>query len=202
MLKEKLEKDNLKIFSCNFIHSDFIKPSLLKTKWENANKYTFACMYAMGLSQTYFEQIVDKVNDGYIVLLDRYIYTVFLKAVVSGIDEIWAKNLISFFKEPDATFWIDVPEDVCLERKTALGGKLSYWECGCNIYGNDECRYEYNEEKMKQLFLIYQKKCRDILKEQCLKNNWIKVDGTRNVEEISDEIFKKSLEIINNKENN
>ena len=197
LLKEKLEKENYKVYSCNFIHSDFIKPSLLKTKWENANKYTFACMYAMGLSQTYYENIVDKINDGYIVLLDRYIYTIFLKAVVAGIEKEWAMNLISFFKVPDLTFWIDVPESICLDRKTALGQKLSYWECGCNIFGNDECRFEYNENKMKDLFLIYQKKCREILAEQCKNNGWIRINGTETMETISTTIYNKTIDFIN-----
>ena len=114
-LKRKYDK----VYYTNFIHSEFIKDILLKTKWENCDINTFSLMYLMGLSNTYYREIVPKLKEEYIVVLDRYIYTIISKNIVSSEvkNDKWINKCLEIFRRPDIKIFIDTSIDECLKRK-------------------------------------------------------------------------------------
>lgn len=196
MLCERLNENGKKVFTTNFIHSDFIKVPLLKTKWENCNIYTFSCMYMMGLAYTYFKEIIDKLNQDYIVVLDRYIYTIMAKAVVGGADIEWIENLTKILKRADITFFIDTPVEVCLDRKKKDNKYLSYWECGGNIFTNDNMRYEYKSIEYEEGFIKYQNFMREFFIEKAKNEKWHVINGCEDIEKVNDEIYKVVTEFL------
>lgn len=196
-LYRRLEESGVKVFTTNFIHSDFIKPSLLKTKWENCDIYTFSCMYTMGLAYTYFKEIIDKLNQDYVVILDRYIYTIMVKAIVSGADIEWVKNLTKIFKQADITFFIDTPVETCLNRKRKDNEYLSYWECGGNIFGSDQMRYEYTPKEYEDGFIKYQTSIRDYFLEKSKNEDWYVMNGCEDIKKINDRIYKIVTDFLN-----
>jgi len=197
MLYKRMSENGIKVFTTNFIHSDFIKPSLLKTKWENCDVNTFTCMYTMGLAYTYSKEIVEKLNEDYVVILDRYIYTIMVKAILGGANYEWVENLTKIFKKADITFFIDTPVETCLNRKKNDNKVLSYWECGGNIYENDNMRYEYLLEEYEEGFIKYQSAARKYFLEKSKKENWYVIDGCEKKEEINDKIYKIVIDFLN-----
>lgn len=121
-LVQNLQENYDKVFYVNFIHSEFIRDILLKTKWENCDINTFSLMYLMGLSNTYYREIVPKLKAGYIVVLDRYIYTIISKNIVSNEikDDSWINNCLEIFRKPDIKIFIDTPTEECLKRKKSI----------------------------------------------------------------------------------
>ena len=193
-IKEYYEKKNKKVFYINFIHSDFLKNILLKTKWENCDTNTFTFMYLMGLSNVYYREIIPKLKEDYIVLLDRYIYTIITKALANKkVKKTWILNSTSIFRKPDIKIFIDTPVEECLQRKISDNTYLSYWECGGNVFLNNNLRNEYNKEDYKSKFIKYQSLIRNLYLEFVEKENWYLIDGLRNKDSITNEL----VQIIN-----
>jgi len=70
---------------------------------------------------------------GFIVLADRYIYTLMARDMVRGMDEAWLKNLYGIAPEPDAVFYLNVPPEDLVQRTFAKNASLDYWESGMDI---------------------------------------------------------------------
>ena len=199
ILTEKLAKEYKKVIYINFIHSEYLRNILLKTKWENSDIYTFTFMYMMGLSNVYHREIVPKLKEGYIVLLDRYIYTIISKALVEKkVNEAWIRGCLSIFKEPNMKFFIDTPVDICLERKKKDNKFLSYWECGGNIFDVDNMRKEYNQNIFDNKFLEYQSIIQEIYMRFINKDEWVVINGNNSFEKINEEIYKSIKKYIKN----
>lgn len=188
-----------KVFYTNFIHSEFIKDILLKTKWENCDINTFSLMYLMGLSNTYYREIVPKLKEEYIVVLDRYIYTIISKNIVSNEvkNDEWINKCLEIFRKPDIKIFIDTPIDECLKRKNVDNKYLSYWECGGNIFYDEKLRQHYDEKKYNENFLKYQTKIREIYYRYIKKDgDWLIISGNNSKENISKQIFKEVIKKI------
>ena len=111
--------------------------------------------------------------------MDRYIYTAYVRDSVRGHDINWVKNLYSYAPKPDLVFYLNVPEDVLIKRLIAKNGALDYFESGRDIGLSTDI---YNS------FEIYQKRCLKEYKKLIKEYGFIELDGTKNLEEIHDEI--------------
>src|SRR5205085_5954441 len=70
---------------------------------------------------------------GFIVLADRYIYTLMARDMVRGMDEAWLKNLYGIALEPDAVFYLAVEAEELVQRNLAKNATLDYWESGMDL---------------------------------------------------------------------
>lgn len=185
LLYERLKR-TYNVYYTNFIHSDYIKVPLLKTKWENCDPYTFSLMYAMGLQHTYTMDILPRLKKNIIVVLDRYVVTVHLKSILRGISEEWIQTVTSAIRPADIKILIDTPPEICMKRKLSKNGMLTYWECG----GSEAIRKYYNEELFKNNFLEYQTKAQCYLRNIANRDNWAVFNGVQSVQELNDNICK------------
>lgn len=197
-LVENLKNICEKVYYVNFIHSEYIKDILLKTKWENCDLNTFSFMYFMGLSNTYYREILPRLRQEYIVVLDRYIYTIISKNVVfNSSNEEWVENCSKIFRKPDLKIFIDTSVEECLKRKNSENEILSYWECGSNFYYEESLRMGYNPEKYKENFMKYQESIKEVFEKYIKEEkNWNVIDGNKSKEQISKEIYNISKNFI------
>ncbi len=192
-LVKKLKNKYQKVFYVNFIHSEYIKDILLKTKWENCDINTFTLMYFMGLSNTYYRDILPKLKENYIVVLDRYIYTIISKNVVNDnlFNDYWVKECSKIFRQPDIKVYIDTSTDECLKRKKKDNSYLSYWECGGNVFYSESIRMKYDDKIYSENFLKYQNKIKNIFYRYIYKEkDWNVVNGNETKEKVNDVIWK------------
>jgi thymidylate kinase len=62
--------------------------------------------YATDFADQLENIILPALKAGFIVLADRYIYTLMARDMVRGMDEAWLKNLYGIAPEPDAVFYL------------------------------------------------------------------------------------------------
>ena len=62
-----------------------------------------------------WKQDVPGLRSGYIVLSDRYIYTLMAREAV-GINGSWSRNLYGFALRPDIVFYLDVDPNGLVHR--------------------------------------------------------------------------------------
>jgi len=105
-------------------------------KAQNGNvlsRTTLALFYATDFADQVENLIIPALKAGFIVLADRYIYTLMARDLVRGMDEKWLKNLYGIAPVPDAVFYLSVEPEELVQRNLAKNATLDYWESGLDI---------------------------------------------------------------------
>ncbi len=117
------------------------------------NVHTFSLFYAADFADRLEHEILPAMRAGFVVLADRYVYTVFARAAVRGADPAWVRKVFSFAPVPDAVFYmkIDVenliprvihPQQLRSRRLLEEGGSaawgMDYWESGMDLRLGDD----------------------------------------------------------------
>ena len=119
-LKGYLEAEGLKVHLTKEPSTSEIGVLLRKfLKDKNIPPTTDALMFAADRDLHYHEEIKRKLDEGYIVISDRYIESSIIYQSVSS-DEIsveWVKTINKFVGKPDITIILDVDPRISLKRK-------------------------------------------------------------------------------------
>src|SRR5216683_4206769 len=97
------------------------------------SRTTLSLFYATDFADQLENIILPSLKAGFIVLADRYIYTLMVRDMVRGMDVTWLKNLYGIALEPDAVFYLNVPPQELVQRSFAKNAALDYWESGMDL---------------------------------------------------------------------
>lgn len=97
------------------------------------SRTTLGLFYATDFADQLENIILPALRAGFIVLADRYIYTLMARDMVRGMDEAWLKNLYGIALEPDAVFYLTVEPQELVQRNLAKSATLDYWESGMDL---------------------------------------------------------------------
>lgn len=164
------------------------RSSLVSAELENAqqgnilSRTTLALFYATDFADQLENIILPALKAGFIVLADRYIYTLMARDLVRGLSEEWLKTLYGMALEPDAVFYLDVPPEELVQRVFAKDSALDYWESGMDLGLSRD---------MFDSFMAYQTTVRDIFRGLQATYGFSMVDGMRSADAINSELRKK-----------
>ena len=153
------------------------------------NTTTFSLLYAADYTDRLENEIIPALKAGFVVLMDRYIYTAYVRDSVRGHNINWVKNLYSFAPKPDLVFYLNVPEQDLIKRLIAKNGVLDYFESGRDIGLSMDI---YNS------FEIYQKRCLDEYKKLSKEYGFIELDGSKTKDEIHNTIKENVEKLLDN----
>src|SRR2546426_11364121 len=94
---------------------------------------TLSLFYATDFADQLENIILPALRAGFMVLADRYIYTLMARDIVRGMDEKWVKNVYGMALIPDAVFYLSVSPEELVQRNLAKSAALDYWESGMDI---------------------------------------------------------------------
>src|ERR1700689_612266 len=94
---------------------------------------TLSLFYATDFADQLENIILPSLKAGFMVLADRYIYTLMARDLVRGMDEAWLKNLYGMAVVPDAVFYLNVSPEQLVQRNFAKKHVLDYWESGMDL---------------------------------------------------------------------
>jgi dTMP kinase len=97
------------------------------------SRTTLSLFYATDFADQLENVILPALKSGFMVLADRYIYTLMARDLVRGMDEAWLKNLYSTALVPDAVFYLQVSPEELVQRNFAKNHSLDYWESGLDL---------------------------------------------------------------------
>jgi dTMP kinase len=121
LLKEALESKDFKVHLTQEPSSSDVGILLRKyLKDKTVPPATDALLFAADRVIHYYDEIKDKLDDGYIVISDRYIDSSIAYQSVQS-DEIsieWIKDINKFAVKPDLTIILDIDPKIALARKT------------------------------------------------------------------------------------
>src|SRR3954453_14221472 len=114
--------------------SSLVSEELEKAQEGNIlSRTTLSLFYATDFADQLENIILPALKAGFIVLADRYIYTLMARDMVRGMDEAWLKNLYGIALEPDAVFYLNVRPEELVQRNLSKNATLDYWESGMDI---------------------------------------------------------------------
>src|SRR6266700_4197683 len=108
---------------------------------------TLSLFYATDFADQLENKIIPALRSGYIVLADRYIYTLMSRDAVRGISTRWSHNLFGFVMKPHLVFYLEVDPNELVHRVFQKNSSLDYYESGADLGLSDN---------MFESFLIYQ----------------------------------------------
>jgi dTMP kinase len=146
------------------------------------SRTTLSLFYATDFADQLENVMLPALKSGFMVLADRYIYTLMARNLVRGFDEAWLRNLFDIALVPDAVFYLQVSPEELVQRTFAKSHALDYWESGMDLgLARD----------MFDSFIRYQQRMADQFQRLQKIYNFTIVDGNRSVGEINAELRQK-----------
>ncbi|HUR62476.1 MAG TPA: thymidylate kinase [Candidatus Thermoplasmatota archaeon] len=171
LLHEWLKAQGCKVFFTEWNSSDLVKSATKRgKKGQLLTPTTFSLIHATDFADRYERQILPRLEAGFIVLCDRYVYTAYARDRVRGCDPKWLESVYSFAHKPEMTFYFDVPLETSLHR--ILGGRphLKYHEAGMDLGLHPDIR---------ESFKLFQGRIVEAYRSMARPHGFTMVDGTR-----------------------
>ena len=182
-ITEKLEADGHAVVNAGLKRSDLISQGIIEAKRNfQVGRRTMALYYAADFADQLENKIVPALKAGFIVISDRYIYTLIARSSVRGINKNWLHQLHGFAIKPDLIFYLNVDPFNLIHRVFKKNKSLDYYESGSDLGLSADIfdsfiKYQY---LLKKEFTIMQK-----------KYGLIDVDGNKSIEDIYHNIQTK-----------
>jgi len=188
MLVEWLEGTGHATVQVGLKRSTLVSEELERAQQGNIlSRTTLSLFYATDFADQLENIILPALKAGFIVLADRYIYTLMARDMVRGMDEAWLKNLYGIALQADAVFYLNVPPDELVQRGFAKNAALDYWESGMDLgFSRD----------MFDSFMKYQTAMQRTFRRLQATYGFTIVDGMRSADAISADLRKKIAAVL------
>jgi len=154
----------------------------LAQKGNILSRTTLSLFYATDFADQLENVIIPSLKAGFMVLADRYIYTLMVRDLVRGMNPEWLTNLYGIALQPDAVFYLNVSPEQLVERNFSKNASLDYWESGMDLGLSRD---------MFDSFLKYQEMMADEFRKLQSVYGFTIVDGNRTPEAINAELQKR-----------
>ena len=134
LLTEWLERKGHATVNVGLNRSTLVSNALSEAKQGNIlTKTTLSLFYATDFADQLENRIIPALKAGFVVLADRYIYTLIARDVVRGADRPWLESLYGIAIVPDTVFYLQVSPRQLVERNFQKQSTLDHWESGMDI---------------------------------------------------------------------
>jgi dTMP kinase len=151
-------------------------------KGNTLSPLTFSLFYATDFADQLENIIIPALRADFIVLADRYIYTLMARDIVRGVDPQWVTEVYSIALVPDAVFYLKVSPRNLAERNFRKNGLLDYWESGMDIQRSGD---------MYDCFIRYQRQMQKVFHGMQKIYGFEIINGNRSPQIISRELIAK-----------
>lgn len=149
---------------------------------------TLALFYATDFMDQFENLIIPALRSGFIVLADRYFYTLMARDLVRGADLSWSEGIYGVTIIPDIVFYLDVTPRQLLKRRWQKTNRMDYWESGMDLGISRD---------WVTSFLIYQGRLRRVFKDLQQKYSFIMINGNRSISAVTRDIIAYIEPLIN-----
>jgi dTMP kinase len=133
-LVQDLEKGGHATVQVGLKHSTLVSEELEQAQQGNIlSRITLSLFYATDFADQLENVILPALKAGFIVLADRYIYTLMARDMVRGMDEAWLRNLYGIALVPDAVFYLQTTAENLVQRTFRKTPTLDFWESGMDL---------------------------------------------------------------------
>ena len=148
---------------------------------------TRSLFYATDFADQLENRIIPALRSGFVVLADRYIYTLMARDIVRGGNREWVKSVYSIAIVPDAVFYLRVSPQQLVERNFKKNVILNYWESGMDIGLSRD---------MFESFMKYQRLMQAEFRRMQEEYGFDVINGNRSTRAVANELRAKIQSIL------
>ncbi len=191
MLKDFLESRGYAVVNVGLRRSTLVSRELETAKQGNIlGKRTQSLFYATDFADQLENRIIPALRAGFIVLADRYIYTLMARDIVRNMEHEWLESLYGIALVPDAVFYLRVSPENLIQRNFQKNISLDYWESGMDTGLSQD---------MFESFLKYQKLIQAQFRKMQVQYGFEVINGNRSKRAVAKELQNKIINILDNK---
>jgi dTMP kinase len=131
--------------------------------------------YATDFADRIENEMIPALRAGFIVLTDRYIYSLIARAIVRGLDPKWIKSVYGLALKPDAVFYMRTNVSDLIPRVLTSPTGFDYWESGMDIHLGDD---------LFDSFVEYQKRMLSVFDSMIDEYGFAVIDATQPIDTI------------------
>jgi dTMP kinase len=144
---------------------------------------TMTLFYATDFADRLENEIIPALRAGFVVLTDRYIFSLMARAIARNEDRVWIEKVAGFALVPHAVYYLRADVHDLLTRVVLGRGAFDYWESGMDMrFGAD----------MHDSFVRYQTRVIRALDRMAKRYNFVVLDANQT----PDQIFRELRRMI------
>lgn len=190
LLRRWLEDEGYAVSDTGLTRSELTQAGLDAAKsGHTLGPLTMSLFYLADFADRLENQIIPALQAGFIVLSDRYFYSVMARDSIRGIDKEWARNLYGIALKPDLILYMKatVPN---LVTRLIHGRGLNFWEAGMDLHLADN---------LYDSFVTYQTLLMKEFDELAREYNFVPVDADQKPNQIFNDLKAPILELLRNR---
>jgi dTMP kinase len=175
LLRRWLEDEGYAVSDTGLRRSDLTQEGLEEAKkGHTLGRITMSLFYATDFADRLENQIIPALQAGFVVLSDRYFYSIMARDVARGADPEWARKLYGFALKPHLVLYLKADVSDLLSR-LIHGRGLNYWEAGMDMH---------NSDNLYDSFLDYQSKLTGLFDQMAQTYGFVTVDAGRPIMDV------------------
>ncbi len=187
LLRPWLESSGYAAVDTEMTRSVLAGPGLKKAKeGHTLGPITLNLFYATDFVDRFESQILPALRAGFIVLTDRYIYSLMARALVRGADPHWIRSIYGLALKPDAIFYLKIGIEELIPRVLQRGG-FDYWESGMDMRLGDD---------LFESFVNYQTRLLHQFELMSREYGFQNIDASLPVNQISEQLMQKIVPLL------
>ena len=187
-IKSWLEGKGYAVVNCELARSQLVGPELESARRGNTLcPITLSLFYATDFMDQLENVIIPALRAGFIVLADRYFYTLMARDLVRGTDLKWVQNIYGVALVPDLVFYLNVSPRRLIERRWQKANTMDYWESGMDMGLSRDWAVS---------FLIYQQYLRKVFLKLQDMYGFIVINGNKSITAITNDIVKQIEKVL------
>jgi dTMP kinase len=187
LLKQWLENHGHAVLDTGMTRSALAGKRLKQAKeGHTLGGVTMSLFYATDFADRLENEMIPALRAGFIVLTDRYIYSLMARAIVRGAEPEWLKEVYGFALKPDAIFYLRVKIDDLVTRVLQSTG-FDYWESGMDLHLGDD---------MYDSFVAYQTRLLGEFDKMVESYGFNVVDASRPIEDVFEDLRRQIERVV------
>lgn len=188
LLKQWLENHGHAVLDTGMTRSALAGKRLKQAKeGHTLGPITMSLFYATDFADRLENEILPALRAGFVVLTDRYIYSLMARAIVRGSDPEWLREVYGFALQPDAIFYLRLSVDDLVTRVLHSSG-FDYWESGMDLHMGED---------LYESFVRYQRWLLAEFDKMVEVYGFQIVDASRSIEEVFEELHQRVARVLN-----
>src|SRR5881398_3556472 len=187
LLRPWLESSGYAVVDTEMTRSELIGAGLKQAKeGHTLGPITLNLFYATDFVDRFESLILPALRAGFIVLTDRYIYSLMARAIVRGADPLWIRSIYGLALIPDAIFYLRIGVDDLIPRVLQRGG-FDHWESGMDMKLGED---------LFESFVNYQTQMLEQYEEMTSEYGFQVLDASLPVEQLNEQLKQKFLPLL------
>lgn len=143
---------------------------------------TMTLYYVTDFADRLENEIIPALRAGFVVLTDRYIFSMMARAIARGEDAAWIERVCGFGLVPHAVYYLRAKVQDLVSRVVIGRGAFDYWESGMDYHFGDD---------MYESFVNYQTRLIRALDKMSARYGFVEIDAGQRPDAIFRELQKR-----------